>query len=258
MLVINADDFGMGENINRAIVRCFREGLCTSTTIMPNMSGFDEACVLALEHQFHLQVGMHLVLHGGFPLTADIKKERRFCNSEGKLRLSRESTILSLTTREQHTLAGEIRAQIQKCREHGIPISHIDSHHHFHTEWGIAKVLIPIVREEGIPFIRIARNLVKNKEIVRRVYKYLYNLNLGRIRMRATDYFGSIDEYLLFLESIRDGDPIIEVMIHPHYRGDALYVTNSMEAGQYIEVMGQHHKLEGTVSFRSLHPLGMK
>jgi hypothetical protein len=258
MLVINADDFGMGENINRAIVRCFLEGICTSATIMPNMNGFDEACALAFEHGFYEQVGLHLVLNGGAPLSSDIRKEARFCNREGKLRLSRESPILLLTTREQYALAGEIRAQIRKCRERGIPITHVDSHHHFHTEWGIARVLIPIVREEGIPFVRIARNLVKNREIVKRMYKYFYNVHLRRIKLRATDYFGSVDEYLLFLEGENEGTRIIEVMIHPHYRGDTMYIYDSIETEQYFGVMGQHYKSEGTASFRGLHPCSMK
>ena len=207
MLVINADDYGMGENVNRAITRCFREGLCTSTTIMSNMPGFEEACAMAFENGFHESMGMHLVLNEGIPLSESIRKERKFCTVEGEFCLSRESSILSLNSREKHALGAEIRAQIGKCRARGIPISHVDSHHHVHTEWGIAAVLIPIAREMGIPFVRIARNLVKNREIVKRVYKYLYNANLRRTKMCATEYFGSADEYLLSARQEGQGEP---------------------------------------------------
>jgi predicted glycoside hydrolase/deacetylase ChbG (UPF0249 family)/nucleoside-diphosphate-sugar epimerase len=260
MLIINADDYGMGEDINRAIVRCFHEGICTNTTIMPTMPGFDEACALAFEKGFQENVGMHLVLIGGVPLTADIRQVEKFCTEEGEFYLSRESPIFSLSTREQYALAAEIRGQIRKCRERGISISHVDSHHHVHTEWGIAKVLIPIVREEGIPFVRIARNLVKNREIGKRVYKHFYNAILRWSKLRATEYFGSVDEYLLFLDRKkeadrkREADRIIEVMIHPHYKGNELYLTDSMDSVQYIGMMGKHLETEGTVSFRGLHP----
>lgn len=258
MLVINADDYGMGENVNRAIVRCFREGLCTSTTIMPNMPGFDEACTMAFENRFHESMGMHLVLNEGVPLTENIRKERKFCTEEGEFYPPREFPILSLSSREKDVLAVEIRAQIRKCRVRGIPISHVDSHHHVHTEWGIATVLIPIAREMGIPFIRIARNLVKNREIVKRVYKYLYNANLRRTKLRATEYFGSVEEYLLFLDRKGRANRVVEVMIHPLYRGDELYLTGSMDAGQYERMMRPHLENEKTVSFRDLMSRGTK
>jgi predicted glycoside hydrolase/deacetylase ChbG (UPF0249 family) len=258
MLVINADDYGMGDSENRAILRCFREGLCTSTTIMPNMPGFDEGCTRAIENSFHESMGMHLVLNEGVPLTESIRKERRFCTEEGEFCLSRESPTISLVSREKNALAAEIRAQIRKCRDRGIPISHIDSHHHVHTEWGIASVLIPIAREMGIPFLRIARNLVKNREIAKRVYKYFYNANLRRTKLRATEYFGSVEEYLLFLERKGKAERVVEVMIHPHYNGDELYLTGSMNVEQYTKIMGPHLENEKTISFRDLMSRGMK
>jgi len=258
MLVINADDYGMEENINRAIIRCFREGLCTSTTIMPNMPGFDEGCTMAFENGFHESMGMHLVLNEGVPLTESIRKERKFCTEEGEFCLSREIPVLSLTSREKYALAAEIREQIRKCRARGISISHVDSHHHVHTEWGIATVLIPIAREMGIPSIRIARNLVKNREIVKRVYKYFYNANLSRTKLRAAEYFGSVEEYLLFRDKKGKSERVVEVMVHPHYKGDELYLTGSMDVQQYLTMMRPHLENEKTVSFRDLMSRGTK
>jgi len=252
MLIVNADDYGLEGRVNQAVVRCFHEGACTSATIMANMPGFEEACSLAIEHKFHKHLGMHLVLNEGIPLTADIRQEKIFCTEEGEFCLSRESPIFSLSTRQKHALAAEIRGQIRRCRERGIPISHVDSHHHVHTEWGIAAVLIPIVREEGIPFIRIARNLVKNREIVKRVYKYLYNANLGWAKLRAVRYFGSVDEYIRFLDAKGDANGTTEIMIHPHYKESDLYVTSSMGLGEFSGLMGPHLEKETAVSFRDL------
>jgi len=252
MLIINADDYGMGENENRAILRCFRERLCTSTTIMSNMPGFEEACTMAFENGFHESIGMHLVLNEGVPLTESIRKERKFCTEEGELCLSRKFPTLSLNSREKYALAAEIRAQIRKCRERGIPITHVDSHHHVHTEWGIASVLIPIAREMGVPFVRIARNLEKNRKIVKRVYKYLYNANLRWTKLCATEYFGSVEEYLLFQDEKDMSNRAVEVMIHPHYKGDELYLTRSMDVGQYVRRMMPHLEDEKIVSFRDL------
>jgi hypothetical protein len=195
---------------------------------------------------------MHLVLNEGVPLTEDIRKEKIFCTEEGNLCLSRESPILSLSTRQKHALAVEIRGQIRRCREWGLPISHVDSHHHVHTEWGVAAVLIPIVREERIPFIRIARNLVKNREIVKRVYKYFYNAKLGWAKLRATRYFGSVDEYMRFLDAKGDTNGTTEIMIHPHYKENDLYVSGSMGIAEYSSLMRPHLDKGTAVSFRDL------
>lgn len=39
-LIINADDFGISNDVNRAILQSFQEGLISSATIMTNMPGF--------------------------------------------------------------------------------------------------------------------------------------------------------------------------------------------------------------------------
>jgi hypothetical protein len=254
MLIINADDYGMEDGVNQAVVRCFREGACTSTTIMANMPGFDQACDLAFENGFQRHVGMHLVLNEGIPLTSEIRKERMFCTEEGDFCLSRESPIVLLNARQKAALAVEIRGQIRRCRQRGFSISHVDSHHHVHTEWGIAGVLLPIVREEGIPFVRIARNLVKNREIARRVYKYCYNARLGKARLCATDYFGSVEEYFRFLDAGGEPGGVTEIMIHPQYKGSELYVTGSMDLGDFLRRMRPSLEKVPAVSFGDLAP----
>lgn len=252
MLVINADDFGMNEGVNKAVVNCFRAGACTSATVMANMPGFEEACSLAFQHGFQEHVGMHLVLNEGSPLTTEIRKEKLFCTAEGGFCLSRESPIFSLTGKQKSALAAEIRGQIGRCRKQGIPVSHIDSHHHVHTEWGIGAVLIPIAREERIPFIRIARNLKKKREIARGIYKFIYNANLERAGMRATRYFGSVEEYLFFLDAGRDAAGTTEIMVHPKYAGGDMKLSRSMGMEEFLRLMKPHLERWGGGSFRDL------
>ncbi len=252
MLIINADDFGIEEKVNRAIVRLIGEGCCTSTSIMPNMPAFEDACDLADECGFGKHVGMHLVLTQGIPLTSDIRKERRFCSEEGELCMRRATPTLFLSTGEKSALAAEIRAQIKKCRDRGISISHIDSHHHVHTEWGIANVLIPIVREAGIPFARISRNFGNKSGILKNVYKYLFNCRLEINKLNATDYFCSIESYLMFRNKYERTEVVIEIGIHPYYKGDALYIEEDMNYNEFIKLMGGHIVKERMLSFHDM------
>jgi predicted glycoside hydrolase/deacetylase ChbG (UPF0249 family) len=76
---------------------------------------------------------------------------RSLCNVEGRFALTRRARVVFLTASERQALADELRAQIRACRENGIPLTHADSHHHVHEEWGIAAVVIAVCREQGIP-----------------------------------------------------------------------------------------------------------
>ena len=46
-LIVNADDFGLHTLINQGIIKGYREGFITSTSIMPSADAFDEAVTLA-------------------------------------------------------------------------------------------------------------------------------------------------------------------------------------------------------------------
>ena len=81
-IIVNADDFGASERINNAIVDAFKKGIVTNTTIMPNMSAYDEAVELAKENGFFDKVGIHLNLLAGEPLTLSIKQEPLLYDSE--------------------------------------------------------------------------------------------------------------------------------------------------------------------------------
>lgn len=41
-VIIEADDFGMSEAINLGIIKSFRDGITTSTLLMPNLDAVDE------------------------------------------------------------------------------------------------------------------------------------------------------------------------------------------------------------------------
>ncbi len=42
-LIINADDYGMSDTVNDAIIKGYQNGILSSTCIMANMPAFDDA-----------------------------------------------------------------------------------------------------------------------------------------------------------------------------------------------------------------------
>jgi predicted glycoside hydrolase/deacetylase ChbG (UPF0249 family) len=66
-LIVNADDFGIAEAVNRGIAEAFDRGIVTSTSIMATGPAFEHAVDLARSRP-GLAVGAHLVLTEQRPL----------------------------------------------------------------------------------------------------------------------------------------------------------------------------------------------
>jgi len=251
MLIINADDFGKTEKTNAAIVYCFEKGLCSSATIMANMPGFEQACRLARDKKLLDHIGLHLVLTTGYPLTQRIRRQSLFCDSNGKFKTARRR-IIRLSASDKIALSEEIRAQISKCREFGLPITHVDSHHHVHEEWGIASILIKMMKEFKIPYIRIMANIVPDRTLIRRFYISGFNTLLKSFRISKTDCFGGIEAYLQYVKSkgTADLDRSSEICIHP-----SLDANNQVKDATVHEpvktLLKQINGVDTAVSFRS-------
>src|SRR4030066_295788 len=67
MLIVNADDFGMSEEISDGIITAHLEGIVTSTSLMVNMPDAKRAVRLAQQTP-SLDVGMHLNMTEGHPV----------------------------------------------------------------------------------------------------------------------------------------------------------------------------------------------
>jgi chitin disaccharide deacetylase len=208
-IIVNADDFGMSAEANRAIIEAFEENLISSTTLMTNMPGFVEACELAHRHRLSGKIGVHLNLTSGYPLSNPIRQCSRFCDVSGMF--LRRHTRFWLSKEERLALETEIEAQVKACLDRGLYPTHLDSHHHVHTEWAIGASVITVARLYGIKAVRLSRNCGPGIDLVRRLYKWAYNTRLRRHGLAKTQYFGSAADVQDIL-SIASGD--IEVMVH--------------------------------------------
>src|SRR6266705_5232000 len=59
-LIVTAEDFGISETVNEAVIRAFTEGVLTSCSLMVTGAAFEHAVCLAHAHP-GLAVGIHLV-----------------------------------------------------------------------------------------------------------------------------------------------------------------------------------------------------
>ena len=247
-IIVNADDFGWDENRTCAILQAYKLGLIHTTTAMPNMPWFDHAIEMAKETGLAEHVGLHLCLTEGRPLTEHIRKCPRFCDAEGNFNkvfhLSLR-TRLKISLEESRAVAEETTAQMEKFRAAGLSWMHLDSHHHSHTDWSIARVVMPIARKMGFKSVRRARDLGSGMSLFNRIYKVFINRYLKNSIGLASDRFGSYLDVIGFLSTMANQETV-EMMVHPMYKagnhfnmaGELLDTDHPME--DVVRLIGYH------------------
>lgn len=154
-LIVNADDFGLTGGVNRAIAELNAAGVLTSATLMANAAATDEAVAIALRTP-GLGVGCHVVLVDGEPVlpatelpTLVDQSTERFYPMLGKF-LSR---VLSgrIAARE---MEAEARAQMMRLKEHGIELTHFDTHKHTHMFREVLEPVLNAAKSCGVGAVR--------------------------------------------------------------------------------------------------------
>jgi len=155
-LIVNADDLGWTDGINRGIVEAFHHGIVTSTSLLANGAAFAGG-VEAARSAPGLGVGVHLNLSDGPPI-ADRETVTTLLNMNGELAGGPESLLLRRARRG--LLLGEVEnewdAQIQKVRDAGIAPTHVDGHKHVHMLPGLFEIALRLAKRHGIGAIRVS------------------------------------------------------------------------------------------------------
>ena len=216
LVIVTADDFGRDATANECIRHSFAQGLVSHASLMVNMPGFEAACSMAYADGFQSRVGLHFNLTSGEPLTPAMRDVRAFCLN-GRFALPGHCRrLVPLSAGAQRAVADEARAQIRAARARGLALSHLDSHNDIHIEPNIARIVLAVAREMGIPRVRPSRNCGLNRGIVRRAQHVIYNAWLSRAGLRGVQFFGTLDDALWLAEQGRLPHGVaLEIMTHP-------------------------------------------
>jgi chitin disaccharide deacetylase len=238
-VIVNADDFGLDHSVNRGIALAFERGLVSSTSLMANQPGFDEAVDLADDLGLAQHVGVHVVLTSGMPLTEPIRRLERFCDADGRFRAwQNDDRVWRVSGAEREALWLELDAQVRRVRLAGLPVTHLDSHHHAHNDWAIGGMVIDLARRNGIQRVRIARNCGPSIARATGWYKRLFNWRLRRRGLAGTRWFGEARDWLALQAAgaTADGLDDFEVMTHPVLdAGERL--VDPVSGGQELDVV---------------------
>jgi hypothetical protein len=226
-IIINADDFGLKTSVNKAIVTSFNSGLINSTTLMANMEGFDEAVELAHQNGIISKIGIHLVLSDGLPLTREILGANLFYNGSVLHLRKYKRRLFFLSRNNKIKIYNEFAAQIDKVRKAGIPVTHIDTHHHIDDVWSVTHILIALLKTYGIRSMRILNNLNKSTKFYKTGYRRIVNEFIKYNHANFSDFFGDQYESVSFLRNTGSlpENSTLEIMVHPDYNDNGILIN---------------------------------
>lgn len=220
-VIVNGDDFGYSIGQNLGIVECFKNGIMTSTSLMVNMDGFDNAIELMKKNEW-LKVGLHLVMTVGKPIAKGLKT---IVNNEGNF----DRDIEKIENGDVNEIRKEYKAQLDKFLDTGFKPTHIDFH--YAVTDNQYRVAMELAKSINVP-IR-AMDEAWEKELENNNIKYSRNF--------ITDFYGdgvSIENLINIFEKYKKLD-FFELMSHPAYV-DAIILENSrynIERAYELEVL---------------------
>ena len=131
-LIVNADDFGQSEGVNKGIIRSFEQGILSSASLMVRYPAAYTASAYAKRN--NMDLGLHVDL------------------GEWIYRNEKWMPLYEVvSTDDVKAVSDELNKQLDMfIRIHGRNPTHIDSHQHVHNQENIKSVFIEIASKLNI------------------------------------------------------------------------------------------------------------
>lgn len=269
--ILNADDFGLSKETNRAVLEAYQAGLLKSVSLMANGQAYEDALDSILPQCEGLGVGIHLNVTEGSSLCTDLQF---LVDSDGKFN-NKYYEILYKTYNPKEKeflpeLEREFRRQIEKIMSK-TKVTHIDSHNHIHAIPRIFEMVCRLAKEYGIKQVRthferfyIVPDVHKHSRLrfLLNIFRTLlfealtiYNETLiHKYELKTNDYLlgliydTDVDALTVSygISSIKYDKAVVEAFIHPYRyddgtvnnRFDEFLLTKNKKLKEKIEKLG--------------------
>jgi predicted glycoside hydrolase/deacetylase ChbG (UPF0249 family) len=235
-IIINADDLGRSVAVNEATFDLIDRGLVTSATIVASGEALEDVARRCGDYP-HCSFGVHLFLDEYQPLTAGF---RRLLVPSDRLKEAVREALLN----DREAVLQELQAQVERVRAAGIPVSHIDSHHHVHTVPEFFGTLKALQRRTGVDKVRLTLNCyAQPASHLHLAKKTIFNFALRHyVPSVTTRWFMSFGIFHAVLTQGRlpNRPSSIELMVHP---AAATYVkTPAKYEDELVKLAGDWRK----------------
>jgi predicted glycoside hydrolase/deacetylase ChbG (UPF0249 family) len=159
LLIVNADDYGLTEQVSRGILRAHHDGIVTSTSCLALAPGFATSGKWLLDEPA-LGIGVHLATVGEDPPLLSKREVPSLVDRTGNLPSSWRVFLARATAGriDPADLAREFRAQLEAVRSLGLEVTHLDTHQHLHLWPLVREVVLDLAVEAGIGAVRVPRS----------------------------------------------------------------------------------------------------
>ena len=235
-IIFNADDLGCSKENNQAVLYGYKSGIITSSSLIVNMAGFEDAVFKINSDLKDMTIGLHFNIIEGKSLT----NANLLCDKYGNFNKNFIQIAYYANNKEfLNQIEKELRAQIEKALKYH-NISHLDSHVHIHSIPNIFNLFIKTAKEYNIKFIRTQKeipyitfnksfntkypvNIIKNVLLNTLSRKNIELLNNSDIKTNdyliGVLYTGMMEENTIIngLKRIKKDNTITEIIIHPYF-----------------------------------------
>lgn len=261
--ILNADDFGMSKEFNKAVLDGYNNGFLSSASLCANGDAFSAAVNDILPECPEIGIGVHLNIIEGKSLTdCKLLTDINGNFNGGYLYFMLNSEKADFLEQVEK----EFRAQIEKIRQYS-RIDHIDSHVHTHAIPAIFKLVCKLAKEYEIPYIRTQYEQMYFVSNIMKHINFRYPVNIIKIlllnyytsinKKTACEYGLKTNDYLIGvgytgmmdsetveygLKSIEE-DAVVEALIHPCCYSNFTRNSHAVEFGITVD-----KRLEDTIN----------
>jgi predicted glycoside hydrolase/deacetylase ChbG (UPF0249 family) len=208
LLIINADDLGLSNEINSGILWGLAHGFVSDTSLLIKALYADEA-VTGLKALDVRHVGIHINL------------DEVFGWSPGGIERKTRPELVSMLNDQGflNDCAHEAKDQIETFLSFGLIPTHMDTHHHVHGFFPIFQILVDLESEYRIPALRFSRHgyrLPTRKDIPYddEIYAHMEDM----LRCKGIVYCSHFLEGAMKVDDVNEG--FTELVVHPSLGGD--------------------------------------
>jgi predicted glycoside hydrolase/deacetylase ChbG (UPF0249 family) len=141
-LIVNADDLGMTDGINRGIIEAHRRGIVTSASLMVRQPRAIDAAALA-QSEPDLGLGLHIDLTEWEPVDGESRQMYARVDLEDRTQVARE-------------IAEQLKLFMRLV---GREPDHLDSHQHVHFDGNARHESMRLASQLGVPLRNMAERI---------------------------------------------------------------------------------------------------
>lgn len=241
LLVVTADDFGIGPEVTRGILELARAGAITASVLLVNSPHAEEAVRIWQRELPEFEVGWHPCLTMDRPVLA-ADQVPTLVRADGRFR-KLGSLMLALWTHRiaQSELEAELSAQLDRYIELvGRPPTVVNGHHHIHIFPQVREALAEVlIRRAPLAYIRRVREMretIADVNDSRMKRRFLSAIGGGAACTKAWEGFPGneylvglanpanahrADFFLRWLDELPAG--VTELACHPGYADPSLF-----------------------------------